>query len=72
MATMYRDPATADRIKALGPSKVNPDVDAAMRGKKGKRPKKVCPECGEPLGPNHKPHDDSDYSAKMMDQGRAR
>ena len=69
MANMYRDPDTARRIQALGPSKVHPDLDAAMRGKGGKRPK-TCPTCGKALGPNHKPHDNSNRRAREMDQGR--
>ena len=72
MATGARDPEIAKRIAALGQSKVNPDVEKAMRGEKGKRPKKVCPECGEPLGPDHTPHDDTTFRAELMDAGRAR
>ena len=37
--TNLRDPDLLRRIEALGKSKVNPDVDRAMRGIKGKRPK---------------------------------
>ena len=70
MTNMARDPELADRIKALGSSKVNPDVEKAMRGEKGKRPKKACPECGEPLDDNHIPHDTR--RAELMDEGRAR
>ena len=69
MSQHYRDPDTAARIQALtdrGPSKVNPDVEAAMRGKKGKRPK-VCKNCGEPINENH---DDTNHRAREMDQGR--
>ena len=72
MATGARDPEIAKRIAALGQSKVNPDVEKAMRGEKGKRPKKVCPECGEPMDENHSPHDDTTYRAEMMDKGLAR
>jgi hypothetical protein len=75
MANASRDPDIADRIKALtdrGPSKVNPDVEKAMRGEKGKRPK-VCPTCGEPLDAIHAPHgDDSTRRAELMDEGLAR
>ena len=69
MSQHYRDPDTAARIQALGKSKVNPDVEAAMRGKKGKRPK-VCKTCGEPVDENHIPHDDTNHRAREMDQGR--
>ena len=72
MATGARDPEIAKRIAALGQSKVNPDVEKAMRGEKGKRPKKVCPECGEPMDENHSPHDDTTFRAELMDAGRAR
>ena len=76
MPTGARDPEIAKRIaamNALGPSKVNPDVEAAMRGEKGKRPKKVCPQCGEPMTPGHS-HDEikDDVRAEMMDRGVAR
>jgi len=43
------------------PSKVNPDVDDAMRGKGGKRP--------PPPPPETEPGDDSDHRAKKMDSG---
>ena len=73
MAAGARDPEIAKRIAALPRSKVNPDVERAMRGEKGKRPPKTCPTCGEPLDEIHAPHgDDSDYRAKLMDEGRAR
>ena len=72
MANMYRDPETADRISRLGPSRVNPDVEAAMMGKKGKRPPKICPTCGEPMDELHVPHDDTTHRAEMMDRGIAR
>ena len=73
MATGARDPEIAKRIAALGRSKVNPDVEAAMRGEKGKRPKKVCPQCGEPMTRGHS-HDEikDDVRAEMMDRGVAR
>jgi len=72
MATGARDPEIAKRIAALGQSKVNPDVEKAMRGEKGKRPKKACPQCGEPMDENHTPHDDTTFRAELMDAGRAR
>ena len=75
MPTGARDPEIAKRIAAMnarGPSKVNPDVEKAMRGEKGKRPKNVCPECGEPMDENHTPHDDTTFRAELMDAGRAR
>jgi len=68
----YRDPDTAARIQALGPSRVNPEVDKAMRGEKGKRPPKprICKTCGKPLGPNHKPHAGRS-TAEKMDRGES-
>ena len=66
MASMARDPDIADRIKALGPSKVNPEVERAMRGRGGKRPN--CPTCGETLDEVHVPHE-STFKAEQMDRG---
>ena len=68
-----RDPDIANRIAAMtrrGASKVNPDVDKAMRGEKGKRPK-ICAKCGKPLGPNHQPHKKilGRSTAERMDRG---
>ena len=73
MAKMYRDPDTAKRIEALtrrGSSRVNPDVEAAMRGEKGKRPKAVkkCPKCGKPMTPGHR-HMQGRSRAEKMDRG---
>ena len=65
MSQHYRDPDTAARIQALGKSKVNPDVDKAMRGEKGKR--EYCPDCEKEVPSPHK-HDDR--RAREMDQGR--
>lgn len=67
----FRDPETAARIAALGPSKKNPDVEAAMRGEKGKRPAKpkICSKCGKPLGPNHKSHIQGRSTAEKIDRG---
>ena len=69
MSQHFRDPETAARIEALGRSPVNPDLADAMKGKGGKRPPKVCKTCGKPLGPNHKPHDDTSHRARKMDRG---
>ena len=38
MATGARNSDIASRIKALGASPVHPDLDAAMKGRGGKRP----------------------------------
>jgi len=67
MSQHFRDPDTAARIQALGPSKVNPDVDKAMRGEKGKR--EYCPDCEKEVPSPHK-HDDTNHRAREMDQGR--
>ena len=54
------DPDIQARIKALGRSKVNPDVEKAMMGEKGKRP--VCETCGQEI-------EDDTVRAEMMDRG---
>jgi hypothetical protein len=48
-------------ITARGKSKVNPDVEAAMRGEKGKR---TCENCGADI-----PEDDTTHRAEEMDRG---
>ena len=69
MANTHRDPDTAERIKSLGPSKEHPDLEDAMKGKGGARPK-LCPTCGEPLDDRHNPHrDDTTGRAEEMDRG---
>ena len=45
-------------ITARGKSKVNPDVERAMRGEKGKR----CKECGQEI-------QESNFKAEQMDRG---
>lgn len=50
----------AKRIAAMGKSRVNPDVEKAMRGEKGKR---ECEYCGQEI------KDDTNVEAEMMDRG---
>ena len=50
----------AKRIAAMPSSRVNPDVEKAMRGEKGKR---ECEYCGQEI------KDDTTHEAEMMDRG---